>query len=89
MHSGADLLAFQAALNKDIEGDVSASQPSDSDTGILLNLLFLIHITKLTLIIDPLQITLWNLVRTINFGNYITLVFFICLIWESTSLWMQ
>ncbi|VVA33867.1 PREDICTED: mRNAion initiation factor [Prunus dulcis] len=35
MHSGADLLAFQAALNKDIEGDVSASQPSDSDTAVL------------------------------------------------------
>ncbi|KAB2626259.1 transcription initiation factor TFIID subunit 4b-like [Pyrus ussuriensis x Pyrus communis] len=33
MHSGADVEAFQAALNKDIEGDVSASQPSDSDSG--------------------------------------------------------
>ncbi|KAL6276529.1 hypothetical protein ACE6H2_020130 [Prunus campanulata] len=35
MHSRADLEAFQAALNKDIEGDVSASQPSDSDTAVL------------------------------------------------------
>lgn len=39
MHSGADVEAFQAALNRDIEGDVSASQqPSDSDSGILLKL---------------------------------------------------
>ncbi|OMO70727.1 Transcription initiation factor TFIID component TAF4 [Corchorus olitorius] len=29
MHSGADVEAFQAALNRDIEGDVSTSQPSD------------------------------------------------------------
>lgn len=38
MHSGADVEAFQAALNRDIEGDVSVSQPSDSDSGIPLNL---------------------------------------------------
>ncbi|XVE55784.1 hypothetical protein DITRI_Ditri03aG0185100 [Diplodiscus trichospermus] len=30
MHSGADVEAFQAALNRDIEGDASASQQSDS-----------------------------------------------------------
>ncbi|KAM1033792.1 hypothetical protein FF1_037244 [Malus domestica] len=35
MHSGADVEAFQAALNRDIEGDASASQPSDSDSAIL------------------------------------------------------
>ncbi|XP_012068247.1 transcription initiation factor TFIID subunit 4b isoform X2 [Jatropha curcas] len=29
MHSGADVEAFQAALNRDIGGDVSNSQPSD------------------------------------------------------------
>lgn len=34
MHSGADVEAFQAALNRDIEGDASTSQPPDSDTGI-------------------------------------------------------
>ncbi|KAI9174067.1 hypothetical protein LWI28_011403 [Acer negundo] len=33
MHSGADVEAFQAALNRDIGGDVSTSQPSDSDSG--------------------------------------------------------
>ncbi|KAF3446568.1 hypothetical protein FNV43_RR11748 [Rhamnella rubrinervis] len=32
MHSGADVEAFQAALNRDIGGDVSASQPSDSES---------------------------------------------------------
>ncbi|XP_040966314.1 transcription initiation factor TFIID subunit 4b-like isoform X2 [Gossypium hirsutum] len=32
MHSGADVEAFQAALNRDIEGDASTSQPPDSDT---------------------------------------------------------
>ncbi|CAL0332753.1 unnamed protein product [Lupinus luteus] len=31
MHSGVDLEAFQAALNRDIGGDASASQPSGSD----------------------------------------------------------
>ncbi|KAJ6344790.1 hypothetical protein OIU76_006337 [Salix suchowensis] len=30
MHSGADVEAFQAALNRDIGGDVYSSQPSDS-----------------------------------------------------------
>ncbi|XP_058001874.1 transcription initiation factor TFIID subunit 4b isoform X2 [Hevea brasiliensis] len=30
MHSGADVEAFQAALNRDIGGDASSSQPSDS-----------------------------------------------------------
>ncbi|XVF36393.1 hypothetical protein REPUB_Repub19eG0054700 [Reevesia pubescens] len=33
MHSGADVEALQAALNRDIEGDASTSQPSDSNTG--------------------------------------------------------
>ncbi|XP_059432112.1 transcription initiation factor TFIID subunit 4b-like isoform X3 [Corylus avellana] len=33
MHSGADVEAFQAALNRDIGGDASTSQPSDSDNG--------------------------------------------------------
>lgn len=37
MHSGADVEAFQAALNRDIGGDASASQPSDSKSGIFLN----------------------------------------------------
>ncbi|GAV65948.1 TAF4 domain-containing protein/RST domain-containing protein [Cephalotus follicularis] len=32
MHSGADVDAFQAALNRDIGGDASTSQPSDSNT---------------------------------------------------------
>ncbi|KAF7830561.1 transcription initiation factor TFIID subunit 4b-like isoform X1 [Senna tora] len=31
MHSGADVEAFQAALNRDIGGDTSTSQPSGSD----------------------------------------------------------
>ena len=35
MHSGADVEAFQAALNRDIEGDASTSQQSDSNTGII------------------------------------------------------
>ncbi|KAI8548598.1 hypothetical protein RHMOL_Rhmol07G0285500 [Rhododendron molle] len=36
MHSGADVEAFTAALNRDIEGDnTSTSQPSDSDTAAL------------------------------------------------------
>ena len=38
MHSGADVEAFQAALNRDIGGDTSTShsqQPSDSDNGTL------------------------------------------------------
>lgn len=35
MHSGADVEAFTAALNRDIEGDTSASQPSDSDSAVL------------------------------------------------------
>lgn len=34
MHSGADVDAFTAELNRDIEGNTSTSQqPSDSDTG--------------------------------------------------------
>ncbi|KAJ1385467.1 Transcription initiation factor TFIID component TAF4 [Sesbania bispinosa] len=33
MHSGADVEAFQAALNRDIGGDASTSQLSDSDAG--------------------------------------------------------
>ncbi|CAK8568354.1 unnamed protein product [Lathyrus sativus] len=33
MHSGADVEAFQAALNRDIGGDASNSQLSDSDAG--------------------------------------------------------
>ncbi|PON91092.1 Histone-fold protein [Trema orientale] len=32
MHSGADVEAFQAALNRDIGGDASSSQPSDPDS---------------------------------------------------------
>lgn len=55
MHSGADVEAFQAALNRDIEGDVSASQPSEPDPGILLNLLY--SRLKSMLIIVLLQIT--------------------------------
>ncbi|KAJ0973728.1 hypothetical protein J5N97_015693 [Dioscorea zingiberensis] len=36
MHSGADVDAFTAALNRDIGGDVAAiSQPADSDAGVL------------------------------------------------------
>ncbi|XP_059633497.1 transcription initiation factor TFIID subunit 4b-like isoform X2 [Cornus florida] len=34
MHSGADVEAFTAALNRDIEGDTSNSQPSDSDSAL-------------------------------------------------------
>lgn len=35
MHSGADVEAFQAALNRDIEGDAATtSQTSGSNTGI-------------------------------------------------------
>lgn len=34
LHSGADVEAFQAALNRDIGGDTSTSQPSDTDSGI-------------------------------------------------------
>ncbi|KAL6995405.1 hypothetical protein U1Q18_005542 [Sarracenia purpurea var. burkii] len=35
MHSGADVEAFTAALNRDIEGDTSTSQRSDSDSAPL------------------------------------------------------
>ncbi|GMH16456.1 hypothetical protein Nepgr_018297 [Nepenthes gracilis] len=35
MHSGADVEAFTAALNRDIEGDTSTSQPSNSDTAAM------------------------------------------------------
>ncbi|XP_030466584.1 transcription initiation factor TFIID subunit 4b-like [Syzygium oleosum] len=34
MHSGADVEAFQAALNRDIGGDTSASQASSSNKGV-------------------------------------------------------
>lgn len=34
MHSGADVEAFQAALNRDIGGDASTSRPSSSDKGV-------------------------------------------------------
>lgn len=34
MHSGVDVEAFQAALNRDIGGDASTSLLSGSDTGI-------------------------------------------------------
>lgn len=34
MHSGADVEAFEAALNRDIGGDASTSQLSDSDKGV-------------------------------------------------------
>lgn len=33
MHSGADVDAFQAALNRDIGGDASTSQPPASGSG--------------------------------------------------------
>lgn len=36
MHSGADVEALTAALNRDIEGDTSTSQPSDSENGVYL-----------------------------------------------------
>ena len=36
MHSGADVEAFTAALNRDIEGDTSTSQPSNSENGVYL-----------------------------------------------------
>lgn len=36
MHSGAAVEAFTAALNRDIAGDTSTSQPSDSDTGMYM-----------------------------------------------------
>lgn len=35
MHSGADVEAFTAALNRDIEGDTSTSQPSDPESAML------------------------------------------------------
>ncbi|KAJ4701641.1 Transcription initiation factor TFIID subunit 4B [Melia azedarach] len=35
MHSGADVEAFQAALNRDIGGDASTSQPTDSDSALV------------------------------------------------------
>jgi hypothetical protein len=41
MHSGADVEAFQAALNRDIGGDASTSQPSDSDNGASFFFFFL------------------------------------------------
>lgn len=40
MHSGADVEAFQAALNRDIEGDASNSQLSDSNSGIFISSFF-------------------------------------------------
>ncbi|XP_059637455.1 transcription initiation factor TFIID subunit 4b-like [Cornus florida] len=39
-HSGVDVEAFTAALNRDIEGNTSNSQPSDSDSGMHLWKLF-------------------------------------------------
>lgn len=50
MHSGADVEAFQAALNRDIGGDASNSQLSDSDAGIHQFTLYLssgYHICKM------------------------------------------
>lgn len=35
MHSGADVEAFQAALNRDIGGDTAASQASSSNKGVV------------------------------------------------------
>ncbi|KAK3029803.1 hypothetical protein RJ639_038245 [Escallonia herrerae] len=35
MHSGADVEAFTAALNRDIKGETSTSHPSDSDTAAI------------------------------------------------------
>ncbi|GKV47893.1 hypothetical protein SLEP1_g54746 [Rubroshorea leprosula] len=49
MHSGADVDALQAALNRHIEGDTPPSQPSDSETGSVVAWenalqLFLVHL---------------------------------------------
>jgi hypothetical protein len=46
MHSGADVEAFQAALNRDIGGDASTSQPSDSDNGASFQFFFLTPISR-------------------------------------------
>lgn len=40
MHCGADVEAFQAALNRDIGGDTSTSHPSHIDSGISFASLF-------------------------------------------------
>lgn len=47
MHSGAEVDAFQAALNRDIGGDASTSRPSDSDSGIRLNFLLPLFLLKI------------------------------------------
>lgn len=39
MHSGADVDAFQAALNRDIGGDASTSQPPASGRGFSILML--------------------------------------------------
>ncbi|KAK2985634.1 hypothetical protein RJ640_006897 [Escallonia rubra] len=52
MHSGADVEAFTAALNRDIKGETSTSHPSDSDTGNCLTL----PITGLTLLVVLIRV---------------------------------
>lgn len=44
MHSGADVEAFQAALNRDIGGDASTSQNSDSDKGASFSFFSIFHV---------------------------------------------
>ncbi|KAJ6871896.1 Transcription initiation factor TFIID subunit 4b [Populus alba x Populus x berolinensis] len=50
MHSGADVEAFQAALNRDIGGDVSNLQPSDSSAGCHVASQFIIFAVILVLV---------------------------------------
>lgn len=53
MHSGADVEAFTAALNRHIEGgDTSTSQPADSGGGNHLRFSFT-YISWLITVIDP------------------------------------
>jgi hypothetical protein len=65
MHSGADVEAFQAALNRDIGGDASNSHLSDSDAGI--------HYFKFFCLLDKFLITF------IHSGIMIASFFFIFL----------
>lgn len=58
MHSGADVDAFQAALNRDIGGDVSTSQPSDSESGMNSPYLYNIFFLKF-LVVSTLQFYLF------------------------------
>lgn len=50
MHSGADVDAFTAALNRDIEGD-STSPPSDSESSMYLLILILFPFNGLNALI--------------------------------------